>query len=105
MSAVVVVLEEGGGGDGVGGGYSLTISALKCSTFYGLSTPLLMCEEITLFPTPVKITYSDVTGSTHCSKGFFFFFFVVNLIQKLQENAVELTRSNRCMHLITRENQ
>lgn len=35
-------------------GYSLTISVLKCSTFYGLSAHLLMCEEITLFPTPVK---------------------------------------------------
>lgn len=51
VSAVVVLRR---------GSYSLTISALKCSTFYGLSTPLLMCEEITLFPTAVKITYSDM---------------------------------------------
>lgn len=34
--------------------YSLTISAPQCSTSYGLSTPLLMCEEITLFLTPVE---------------------------------------------------
>lgn len=53
------------GGVGKGRGYSLTISELKCSTFNGLSTLLLMCEEITLFPTPMKITCSDMTKSTH----------------------------------------
>lgn len=42
---------------GEGGGVnSLTISEPECSTFYGLSALLLMCEEITLFPTPLKIT-------------------------------------------------
>lgn len=61
VSAVVVSGREG---------YSLTISAPKCSTSYGLSTPLLMCEEITLFLTPVKITCSDMTYSTHCSYDF-----------------------------------
>lgn len=42
-----------GGGGGVN---SPTISELECSTFYGLSAPRLMCEEITLFPTLLKIT-------------------------------------------------
>lgn len=43
-----------GVGDGKGSGAvnSLTISELECSTFLGLSAPLLMCEEITLFPQP-----------------------------------------------------
>lgn len=75
VSAVVVLGRRGGGGR-----YSLTISALKCSTFYGLSTPLLMCEEITLFPKPVKITCSDMTQSTHCSD--FFFLFLWRLVTK-----------------------
>lgn len=80
--------------DDWGWGYSLTISALKCSTFYGLSTPLLMCEEITLFPTPVKITCSDMTWSTHCSGDSFF---ILNLLQKPHEGTVKLTRCDRCM--------
>lgn len=33
---------------GQGGVNSLTISEVECSTFLGLSAPLLMCEEITL---------------------------------------------------------
>lgn len=41
---------------GKGGVNALTISELEYSTFYGLSALLLMCEEITLFPTPLKIT-------------------------------------------------
>lgn len=41
---------------GGGGVNSLTISELECRTFYGLSALRLMCEEITLFPTPLKIT-------------------------------------------------
>lgn len=49
------------GGEGRWREQSPTISAFKCSTFYGLSTPLLMCEEITLFPALVKITCSDMT--------------------------------------------
>lgn len=45
-----------GGVRGRGGVNSLTISEPECSTFYDLSALLLMCEEITLFPTPLKIT-------------------------------------------------
>lgn len=44
-----------GGGGGVGVN-SLTISELECRTFYGLSALRLMCEEITLFPTPLNMT-------------------------------------------------
>lgn len=57
------------GGDVLEGrGYSLTISVLKCSTFFGLSTHLLMCEEITLFSPLVKITSSNMTQGTECSE-------------------------------------
>lgn len=41
---------------GEGGVNSLTISELECRTFYGLSALRLMCEEITLFPTPLNMT-------------------------------------------------
>lgn len=61
---------------GEGRGYSLTISVLKCSTFYGLSTPRLMCEEISLFSPSVKITWSDMTKSMQCLDIFFPFFVV-----------------------------
>lgn len=45
-----------GGVWGRGGVNSLTISELECRTFYGLSALRLMCEEITLFPTPLNVT-------------------------------------------------
>lgn len=60
-----------------GGVNSLTTCEPECSTFYCLSAPLLMCEEITLFP---ALTWLGA----HCSQYIFlwvdlFIFFIILL--------------------------